>query len=38
MGYIEDLRSVVGNEPLILIGVAVAVINDMGEFLLQKKD
>ncbi len=37
MGYIEDLRSVVGNEPLILVGVAVAVINDMGEFLLQKR-
>lgn len=37
MGYIEDLRSVVGNHPLILVGVAVAVINENGEFLLQKR-
>ncbi|MFD2445491.1 NUDIX hydrolase [Bacillus sp. CGMCC 1.16607] len=37
MGYIEDLRKVVGNQPLILVGVAVAVINETGEFLLQKR-
>lgn len=37
MGYIEDLRKVVGNQPLILVGVAVAVINELGEFLLQKR-
>lgn len=37
MGYIEDLRKVVGNQPLILVGVAVAVINEKGEFLLQKR-
>jgi ADP-ribose pyrophosphatase YjhB (NUDIX family) len=37
MGYIEDLREVVGNQPLILVGVAVAVINESGEFLLQKR-
>ena len=37
MGYIEDLRKVVGNQPLILVGVAVAVINERGEFLLQKR-
>ena len=37
MGYIEDLRKVVGNQPLILVGVAVAVINENGEFLLQKR-
>ncbi|MBN9653423.1 NUDIX hydrolase [Halobacillus sp. GSS1] len=37
MGYIEDLRKEVGNHPLILVGVAVAVINDKGEFLLQRR-
>ncbi|KAA0966253.1 NUDIX hydrolase [Sporosarcina sp. ANT_H38] len=37
MGYIEDLRKVVGNQPLILTGVAVAVINEAGEFLFQKR-
>lgn len=37
MGYIEDLRKVVGNQPLILVGIAVAVINEAGEFLLQKR-
>ncbi|WP_449539644.1 NUDIX hydrolase [Ferdinandcohnia sp. Marseille-Q9671] len=37
MGYIEDLRSVVGNQPLILVGVAVAVLNENGEILLQKR-
>lgn len=37
MGYIEYLRKVVGNHPLILAGVAVAVINESGEFLFQKR-
>ncbi len=33
MGYIEDLRKVVGNQPLILVGVAVAVINERRIFI-----
>ncbi|MFJ8063677.1 NUDIX hydrolase [Psychrobacillus sp. NPDC096426] len=37
MGYIEDLRKIVGNQPLILVGVAVAVMNASGEILLQKR-
>lgn len=37
MGYIEDLRKFVGNQPLILVGVAVAVVNESGEILLQKR-
>lgn len=37
MGYIEDLRKAVGSQPLILVGVAVAVINEQGQFLLQKR-
>lgn len=37
MGYIENLRELVGNEPLILVGTAVAVIKHTGEVLLQKR-
>jgi len=37
MGYIEDLRQVVGNQPLVLVGTAVAVFNSNGEILLQKR-
>ncbi|MFA9556662.1 NUDIX hydrolase [Evansella sp. AB-rgal1] len=37
MGYIEDLREIVGTKPLILTGVAVAVINEQGQILLQKR-
>ena len=37
MGYIENLRQKVGQEPLILVGVAVAVINGNNEILLQKR-
>lgn len=37
MGYIDNLRKAVGNQPLILVGVAVGVMNDNREFLLQKR-
>jgi len=37
MGYIEDLRQVVGNQPLVLVGTAVAVVNSSGEILLKKR-
>ena len=37
MGYIEDLRKIVGNRPLNLVGVAVAVMNENGELLLQRR-
>lgn len=37
MGYVEDLRNMVGSQPLILVGVAVGVMNEAGEFLLQKR-
>ncbi|WP_054711857.1 NUDIX hydrolase [Bacillus sp. JCM 19041] len=37
MGYIEDLRKIVGNQPLVLVGAGVAVMNEEGEFLLQKR-
>ncbi len=37
MGYIEDLCKIVGAQPLLLVGVAVAVVNEKGELLLQKR-
>ncbi|SET18304.1 ADP-ribose pyrophosphatase YjhB, NUDIX family [Oceanobacillus limi] len=37
MGYIEELRKKVGNQPLLLVGVAVGVINENREILLQKR-
>lgn len=37
MGYIEDLREIVGSRPLNLAGVAVAVLNEHGQILLQKR-
>ncbi|WP_077619491.1 NUDIX hydrolase [Bacillus sinesaloumensis] len=37
MGYIENLRKIVGNRPLNLVGVAVGVINEKGEVLLQQR-
>ncbi|MCZ2257882.1 NUDIX hydrolase [Sporosarcina sp. G11-34] len=36
MGYIEDLRKVVGKRPLVLTGVGVIVINRDQKVLLQK--
>ena len=37
MGYIEDLRKIIGHRPVILVGIAVAVMNESGEILLQKR-
>ncbi|MEK4130322.1 NUDIX hydrolase [Solibacillus sp. FSL W8-0474] len=37
MGYVDDLRQIVGNQPLNLVGVAVAVINENGDILLQRR-
>ncbi|WP_410982419.1 NUDIX hydrolase [Bacillus cereus] len=37
MGYIEDLREIVGSRPLNLAGVAVSVLNEQGQILLQKR-
>lgn len=37
MSYVTNLRKIVGNQPLILTGVAVAVINEYGEILLQQR-
>lgn len=37
MGYVEDLRSLVGHRPLILVGSVVIVLDDKGRILLQKR-
>jgi ADP-ribose pyrophosphatase len=38
LGYIEELRSLVGNRPLILVGAAAVVIDEQGRILLQKRN
>ena len=35
MGYIEDMRNLVGNHPLILIGSHAIILNENNEILLQ---
>ncbi|TKH18023.1 NUDIX domain-containing protein [Bacillus wiedmannii] len=37
MGYIEELREVIGSRPLNLAGVAVAIFNEKGQILLQQR-
>ncbi|MBP1974659.1 8-oxo-dGTP pyrophosphatase MutT (NUDIX family) [Cohnella thailandensis] len=37
MGYIADLRKMVGTRPIILTGVTVIVLNEDKEILLQKR-
>ncbi|MGG3467416.1 NUDIX domain-containing protein [Neobacillus pocheonensis] len=37
MGYIEDLRKLIGTKALILVGAVVAAIDDEGKILLQKR-
>lgn len=34
MGYIEDLRLLVGNHPLLLVRPSVAIVNSLGQILL----
>jgi 8-oxo-dGTP pyrophosphatase MutT (NUDIX family) len=37
MGYIEELREIVGTRPLILVGSVVIILNDRQEVLLQQR-
>jgi len=37
MGYVEDLRTMVGQKPIILVGVAVLIFNRPNQILLQLK-
>ncbi|WP_064093201.1 NUDIX hydrolase [Rossellomorea aquimaris] len=37
MGYIEELRLIVGNRPLILVGAVVIILNNKNQVLLQQR-
>lgn len=37
MGYIADLRKIIGTRPIFLVGSCVLVFNDAGHLLLQKR-
>lgn len=37
MGYIEELRAIVGHRPLILVGAVVIVLDECGRILLQQR-
>nr|WP_263323579.1 NUDIX domain-containing protein [Neobacillus sp. Marseille-Q6967] len=37
MGYIDELRELIGTRPLILVGAVVGVIDEEGRILLQKR-
>ena len=37
MGYIKDLRRLVGSRPLIMVGACILVINEDNQLLLQKR-
>jgi hypothetical protein len=37
MGYIEDLREIVGHRPLIFVGSVTVIIDEMGRLLLQQR-
>lgn len=37
MGYIEEIRKLVGHRPIILVGAAVVLVNETGHILLQQR-
>ncbi|RLQ94223.1 NUDIX hydrolase [Falsibacillus albus] len=37
MGYIEDIRNLVGHRPLILVGAVAVIVDDEGRVLLQER-
>lgn len=37
MGYIQDIRKLVGTRPIIMAGVSVIVLNEQNEILLQRR-
>lgn len=37
MGYIEELRKIVGHRPLIFVGAVVIIVNDKNEVLFQQR-
>ncbi|MFD1849874.1 NUDIX hydrolase [Oceanobacillus bengalensis] len=37
MGYIEDLRSIIGHRPVIFPGAVVIIVDDLGRILMQQR-
>jgi len=37
LGYIEDLRKIVGHRPLILVGAVAVIVDDSGRILLEQR-
>ncbi|MCU9614982.1 NUDIX hydrolase [Caldibacillus lycopersici] len=37
MGYVEDLRKIVGHRPLILVGAVTIIVDESGRILLQQR-
>ncbi|HET7577857.1 MAG TPA: NUDIX hydrolase [Bacillales bacterium] len=37
MGYVEDLRAIIGHRPVILVGATVIIEDDVGRILMQKR-
>ena len=37
MGYVEELRALIGQRPLLLVAAGVLIINDAGDLLLQHR-
>ncbi|GGG14168.1 NUDIX hydrolase [Paenibacillus abyssi] len=37
MGYVEELRAIVGHRPLILVGAVVIIVDNEGRILLQQR-
>lgn len=37
MGYVEDLRKIIGHRPIILVGSVVVIVDPQGRLLLQKR-
>lgn len=37
MGYIEELRAIVGHRPLIFVGAVVIIVDEQGRILLQQR-
>jgi 8-oxo-dGTP pyrophosphatase MutT (NUDIX family) len=37
MGYIEELREIVGHRPLLFVGAVTVIVDEMGRLLLQQR-
>ncbi|MEK3886383.1 NUDIX hydrolase [Bacillus sp. FSL K6-3431] len=37
LGYVEDLRNIVGHRPLIFVGAVTVIIDELGRLLLQQR-